>query len=55
MYIIFIYSIWYLFLYTKGRANLDIQNVNQQTALHLAVERQHTQIVRVITRFIMQG
>lgn len=31
----------------KGNANLDIQNVNQQTALHLAVERQHTQIVRV--------
>lgn len=31
----------------QGNANLDIQNVNQQTALHLAVERQHTQIVRV--------
>lgn len=30
-----------------GKANLDIQNVNLQTALHLAVERQHTQIVRV--------
>ncbi|MEQ2202367.1 hypothetical protein XENOCAPTIV_025150, partial [Xenoophorus captivus] len=30
-----------------GNASLDIQNVNQQTALHLAVERQHTQIVRV--------
>lgn len=30
-----------------GRARLDIQNVNLQTALHLAVERQHTQIVRV--------
>ncbi|KAG1924580.1 E3 ubiquitin-protein ligase mib1, partial [Pimephales promelas] len=29
-----------------GNANLDVQNVNQQTALHLAVERQHTQIVR---------
>ena len=26
---------------------MDVQNVNQQTALHLAVERQHTQIVRV--------
>lgn len=26
---------------------MDIQNVNLQTALHLAVERQHTQIVRV--------
>lgn len=32
---------------SKGNASLDIQNVNQQTALHLAVERQHTQIVRV--------
>ena len=26
---------------------MDIQNANLQTALHLAVERQHTQIVRV--------
>lgn len=32
---------------SQGSASLDIQNVNQQTALHLAVERQHTQIVRV--------
>lgn len=32
---------------SQGNASLDIQNVNQQTALHLAVERQHTQIVRV--------
>ena len=31
----------------QGRANMDVQNVNMQTALHLAVERQHTQIVRV--------
>lgn len=31
----------------QGNASLDIQNANQQTALHLAVERQHTQIVRV--------
>lgn len=30
-----------------GKADLDLQNVNLQTALHLAVERQHTQIVRV--------
>ncbi|KAJ8680932.1 hypothetical protein QAD02_016719 [Eretmocerus hayati] len=29
-----------------GKADLDLQNVNLQTALHLAVERQHTQIVR---------
>ena len=33
-----------------GRANLDLQNVNLQTALHLAVERQHTQIVRLLVR-----
>jgi len=31
----------------QGHANMDVQNVNLQTALHLAVERQHTQIVRV--------
>ena len=29
-----------------GRANMNLQNVNLQTPLHLAVERQHTQIVR---------
>uniref|UniRef100_A0A3P9LX09 RING-type E3 ubiquitin transferase n=1 Tax=Oryzias latipes TaxID=8090 RepID=A0A3P9LX09_ORYLA len=34
----------------RGNASLDIQNVNQQTALHLAVERQHTQIVRLLVR-----
>lgn len=34
-------------LVRSGRARLDLQNVNLQTALHLAVERQHTQIVRV--------
>lgn len=34
-------------LVRSGRAQLDLQNVNLQTALHLAVERQHTQIVRV--------
>ena len=34
----------------QGHANLDIQNMNQQTPLHLAVERQHTQIVRVSRR-----
>lgn len=33
-----------------GRANMDLQNVNLQTALHLAVERQHTQIVRLLVR-----
>lgn len=37
----------FIVLVSKGNASLDIQNVNQQTALHLAVERQHTQIVRV--------
>lgn len=30
-----------------GSARMDLQNVNLQTALHLAVERQHTSIVRV--------
>ena len=29
---------------------MDITNVNLQTALHLAVERQHTQIVRLLVR-----
>jgi len=33
-----------------GRANMDLQNVNLQTALHLAVERQHTNIVRLLVR-----
>ena len=30
-----------------GKANPDVQNANLQTALHLAVERQHLQVVRV--------
>lgn len=34
-------------LIQEGKASLDPQNVNLQTPLHLAVERQHTQIVRV--------
>ena len=35
-----------------GRANMDLQNVNLQTALHLAVERQHTQIgIYIINHF----
>ena len=34
-------------LIQQGKANMDLQNVNLQTPLHLAVERQHTQIVRV--------
>ncbi|CAN8025960.1 unnamed protein product [Ixodes persulcatus] len=33
-----------------GRANMDLQNVNLQTPLHLAVERQHAQIVRHLVR-----
>lgn len=37
---------------SQGNASLDIQNGNQQTALHLAVERQHTQIVRVSDPFM---
>ena len=30
-----------------GKANMDVQNINLQTPLHLSVERQHAQIVRV--------
>lgn len=37
-------------LVLNGKANMDLQNVNLQTALHLAVERQHTQIVRLLVR-----
>lgn len=44
-----------LFFASQGNASLDIQNVNQQTALHLAVERQHTQIVRVSAPFIFSS
>ena len=40
-------------LVRAGRAQLDLQNVNLQTALHLAVERQHTQIVRVCTTHLI--
>ena len=36
-----------------GRANMDLQNVNLQTALHLAVERQHTQI-GIYQSFVIQ-
>lgn len=35
-----------------GKADMDIQNHNLQTALHLAVERQHAQIVRVSIIYI---
>lgn len=38
-------------LLVQSKVNLDLQNVNLQTPLHLAVERQHTQIVRVNTVF----
>ena len=31
----------------QGKADKDIQNENFQTPLHLAVQKQHTQIVRV--------
>ena len=34
-------------LVKQAKANKDVQNTNLQTPLHLAVERQHTQIVRV--------
>ena len=40
-------------LVRAGRAQLDLQNVNLQTALHLAVERQHTQIVRVSIKLLL--
>ena len=33
-------------LIVNGKCSLNLQNVNLQTALHLATERQHTQIVR---------
>ena len=35
-------------LIVNGKCSLNLQNVNLQTALHLATERQHTQIVRYI-------
>lgn len=34
-------------LLVRGRADPNKQNVNKQTALHLAVERQHSDIVKV--------
>lgn len=37
-------------LVLNGKANMDLQNVNLQTPLHLAVERQHSQIVRLLVR-----
>lgn len=36
----------YILISVKG-ADPDVQNINKQTALHLAVERQNIQIVRV--------
>ena len=39
----------HLFNVPQGKANKDVQNANLQTPLHLAVERQHTQVVRVST------
>ncbi len=33
-----------------GAADMNIANVNSQTALHLAVERQHTAVVRLLIR-----
>ncbi|XP_046857397.1 E3 ubiquitin-protein ligase MIB1-like isoform X2 [Xenia sp. Carnegie-2017] len=37
-------------LIKQGKADINIQNINLQTPLHLAVERQHTQIVRLLVR-----
>lgn len=34
-------------LLIRANAKLDMQNINLQTPLHLAVERQHIQVVRV--------
>jgi len=34
-------------LLVRGRADPNKRNVNKQTALHLAVERQHSDIVKV--------
>lgn len=42
-------------LVRQGKADMNLQNVNLQTALHLAVERQHTQIVRVSTHLDVSG
>ena len=39
-------------LIVNGKCSLNLQNVNLQTALHLATERQHTQIVRYATYFV---
>jgi E3 ubiquitin-protein ligase mind-bomb len=36
-------------LLTKGNASINAQNISLQTALHLAVGRQHLQIVNVRT------
>lgn len=33
-----------------GSANVNVQNINLQTPLHLAVERQHTQLVRLLVK-----
>ncbi len=40
-------------LIRQGKANMDVQNHNLQTALHLAVERQHPQIVRVSNKMAL--
>ncbi|CAB4060140.1 MIB [Lepeophtheirus salmonis] len=37
-------------LIMAGRANINVQNMNLQTPLHLAVERQHAHIVRLLVR-----
>lgn len=40
-------------LIVNGKCSLNLQNVNLQTALHLATERQHTQIVRYDSCFLI--
>lgn len=51
----FFYSQVAELLVREGSANLDLQNINLQTALALAVERQNTQIVRVSMKNITHG
>lgn len=38
-------------LLVRGRADPNKRNVNKQTALHLAVERQHADIVKVFKEY----
>lgn len=37
-------------LIKQAHANMNVQNLSLQTPLHLAVERQHAQVVRILVR-----